>query len=805
MSEPPASEPAAPVLPEPLSPADLAPAPSRRERLAWYAGAMLVSCALVFAGLRLDQQDLRAPLYYDLDALLYLPIAKNVMRHGTHWHNDQMGAPGVQELYDFPVIDYLHFGFLWLFGRLTPDVLLAYNAYNLLTYPLTVLTGMLVMRWLKLSLPAAAVGGLLYAFLPYHQERQQYHYFLAAYWAVPLSLMPALSICKGSFPLFPLRPDGPAAGRRSAALDGPSGRKATRWARFRPFTLGALWTVAVGVLTASAGAYYAFFACAGYAFAGLYAAVVFRTWRAAAAAALVIAPVVAAGVAYHVPTIAYQSRYGVNPITDRGPEEAEMYGLKLAHLLLPTTDHNLGKLSRLRAMYAANRPADSESGGSLGFIGGAGLVGLLGVVVFARRRRWPEAPVGALVLFFVLLGTVGGFGSVYNLIVSAQIRAYARISVFIGFLCLFAAMWWLDLFLLTRTGARAKRLRIPVLALVFVLGYLDQTPWGWNPFNPDAGRAARQHAERFRADARFFREVEERFAGARVFCLPYVSFPESPPVRQLACYEHARGYVFTDALTWSFGAVKRREADMWQKEVAFEKPDEFLRRIVVRGFDGLFIDARGFPRKADPGKGEPASAANPIDRVHALYADLVQVKTARLPEVVHEDGKQFYLDLRPYRDAYRRLVGPEAFERQATREREWIAPLWLKGFTVYPQVDDSEQIVWGTYTADLVLVNPTDRTRRVEVSFDLAADGAGLFQFAFTGPPGTQPAECIRERRSDGSLGQAPAEARHTFADLELPPGRSVLRFRCTPPDEFVPADHRKICFFVRNFRLVEK
>ena len=49
--------------------------------------------------------------------------------------------------------------------------------------------------------PAAAVGGLLYAFLPYHQERYHYHYFLAAYWWVPVSLVPAfiLSELKVSF------------------------------------------------------------------------------------------------------------------------------------------------------------------------------------------------------------------------------------------------------------------------------------------------------------------------------------------------------------------------------------------------------------------------------------------------------------------------------------------------------------------------------------------------------------------------------------------------------------------------------
>lgn len=774
MSEPPATAPDAPTLP--AAPADLAPPPSRRERFAWYAGAALLALVLVCAGLRVGAQDLGAPFYYDLDSLLYLPWVKNIILHGTHWHNDRLGAPGTQELYDFPVIDYLHFGALWVIGRFTSDIFFAYNLYHLLTYPLTVLTAMAALRWLKLSLPAAAVGGLLYAFLPYHQERYQYHYFLAAYWVVPLSLIPALAICKGELPLFPLAPDGARRFKLSSA---------------------ALWPLLIGGLTASAGAYYAFFACAVYAFVGVYAAVVFRTWRAGAAAAWVIAPVVAVGVAYHLPSVAYQSRNGVNPITDRGPEEAELYGLKLTHLLLPATDHNVAKLARLRALYAANRPADGESGGALGVVGGVGLVGLMGLALFPYRRRWPEGPVAALVLFLVLLGTVGGLGSLFNLLVTAQIRAYARLSVYVGFLCIFVSVWWADRLLLTRVTPRARRLRYPALAGLLVLGYFDQTPWGWNWFNPHGAVTVREQTERFRADQRFFHKVEEKCPGARVFCLPYVAYPESPPVQRVAAYEHARGYLLTDTLSWSFGAVKRRETDMWLKDVAFEEPQRFLQRIVARGFDGLFVDGRGFPRKADPARSEPASAFNPLDRVHALYADLIRKKGATLPEVAHEDGQQFFLDLRPYRDAYRDLVGAAEFERQGAYEREWIAPLYLKGFTVYDQVDDSEQIRWGSYDARLMFVNPSDRTRRIDFSFVLGVDVDGTFHFEFSGLPGLQYPTLDVERTPTGSG--------HAFHNIELPPGRSTLRIRCTPPDAYVPYDHRRICYSFRNLQIVEK
>src|SRR5947207_1896828 len=246
-----APPPARPESLDQVAPAELVPAPSRRERLAWYGGSALLSLLLVFAGLRLDRADLRAPFYYDLDALLMLPLVKATVERGFggHWQNEKMGAPGIMELYDFPVIDHLHFFIVWVMGKFVANFVLLYNLYFLLTFPLTVLTAMIAFRHLVLTLPAAAVGGLLYSFLPYHYQRWENHYFLAAYWLVPISLLPAFALCRGNLPFFTKQPDG------------------TYRRRLR--TWGALGLVALAVATASAGAYYAFFVCAVTAFAGV--------------------------------------------------------------------------------------------------------------------------------------------------------------------------------------------------------------------------------------------------------------------------------------------------------------------------------------------------------------------------------------------------------------------------------------------------------------------------------------------------------------------------------------------------------
>jgi hypothetical protein len=826
MSEPPAPPPedfpAADVpAAEAAAPADLAPAPSRRARLAWYAGTVFLAAALAAGGMQLWKRDLHAPFYYDLDGLLYLPLVRGVVEQGfwNCWHNDRLGAPGRQELYDFPIIDFLHFAFLWAISRVWPDVILTYNIYSLLCYPLTALTAMWVMRWLRLSLPAAAVGGLLYAFIPYHQERFQYHYFLAAYWWVPVSMLPALAICKGNFPFFRRGPDGqyppvaidwPAVGATAKAAARGSGAawksvlgwvlRSARTALRELFTWRGLRYAALGAVTASAGAYYAFFACATYGFAGAYGWVVHRTWRAAASAALVTAPVVGVGLAYHVPTYLYQSKFGVNPVTQRYPEEADNYGLKIAHLLLPANDHNFRLFANLRAMFSTpGRPAEGESAGSLGLVGGTGLLVLLGMAVLPYRRRWPESAASALVLYLVLLGTIGAFGSLFNLLVTPQIRAYNRIGVFVAFLGIFVVLWWLDRFLLTRTGKMMRQARYPVLAAVLMFGYFDQTPWGWNPINPKAMEKFDLQAERFRADKEHFERIERHMQpGAKVFCLPYTGFPESPPVYKMGNYEHGRGYLLTDTLCWSYGSIKGREADAWYKDVAHAKHDEMLRRIVARGFDGLLIDGRGFPAAKDVDH-----AAALVNRINQLFGAVAGPRAGLLPQIVHEDGKQFFLDLRPYRDAYRR-VDPAGYADGVTREEEWVAALWLGGFHLTEPPDEGgERVHWGPFDADLVLVNPADRTRRFDVSFSIGTEATGPFDVRFGAPFNESfQLDKITDPNDPQNLKWHGVPKQYT---VELPPGRTVIHIRCRPPEYFLPIDKKNLCYYIREFRLREK
>lgn len=723
--------------------------------IGWHFMFALATVAVLAAGLRLESADLRTPFAHHGDTLLILPLVKATVERGSHWRNERFGAPGVQELHDFPVVDHLHFAAIWVLGQFIPDPFLIFNLYHLLTYPLTTITGMFVLRRLGLSVPAAGVGGLLYAFLPYHYLRGQGHYFLAAYFLVPLALLVSLRVCGGRLPFFRRDPDG-------------------RY-RLRLWSAGALSVVLIAAATASAGAYYAFFACALLLFAGCYGWVAAGTWRALASAGLVVAVIVAAGVANHAPTFSYQYHFGRNSTpTARLPEEAEEYGLKMTHLFLPVARHHSRALAEVRSIHDSDiRPLQTENtDASLGLIGSAGLVVLLAVALLPGRRAWLLGPLSGLAVFAVLLGTIGGLGALFNLLVTPQVRCYNRISVFVAFLGLAAACWLIDRAFVGRAGW-AKWLRWPAFLALAAFGVWDQTDRRW--FTPAFAAERETVADRFRTDAAFFAEVERTLPGGSVFNLPYVAYPETFAVGKVFSYDHARGYLHTDTLRWSFGAMEGREADLWQREVSIAPPERMLPRLVARGFDALFIDRRGYsPAEAD-----------------ALTAGVLKLLGPGVQSVSHPNGHEVVYDLRDYRDRLREK-DPAAFDELKLREAEAVSVLWLDGFYSFEPFGQEWKHRWCGPRGSAVFINPADRPRafRIEAVFrtkypefsDLRIDGGPIWTERFP----------IHN------------ESPMTSRVIVVPPGRHSLRFRGRLPDRHVHDDPRRLTFFVAQWTMTE-
>jgi hypothetical protein len=748
---------------------------SARTRTAWYAGVGLLALALAAAGYRLDTHDLRVPLLYhdprglETDSLLILPMVKSTLDRGHHWHCDRLGAPAGQDLHDFPVVDHLHFAGIWILGLFSRDVGLIFNLYYLLGFPLAAITALAVLRGMGRGFPSAAAMGLLFAFAPYHIVRGENHYFLSAYFLVPLTLRIILQVCEGPLPFFALLPSRTNLGTET---------------RLCVTDRNTICALLIAAATSAAGAYYAFFACVLLGAAGLYGWAFHRTWRAFAVAMVLAGVIGLCGILNHLPAAWYQSQFGRNVApTLRFSEESEYYGLKLTQLLFPIDDHSLSLFAYNKTAYnSVDRPAQAWTERyALGIVGSLGCLALLVRQLLPVPRKSPYGMLAAMSAAAIFFACTGGFGAMFNHVISPQVRCHNRIAIYLLFLVLAsvaadldAARAWLHR---RYTGRLFRGRMLPALLAPCLtwFGVWDQTPFFWGGSKQVLRNT--EQSEFFEKDREFFRQVEQQLnpelesPGPMVFQLPYIAWPEAPPVGRVWSYEHARGYLHTDTLRWSFGTMKGRAQDEWVRRVSALPAEPMLERIVKAGFEGLLLDRRGFGSRADAVEQSFARALGGAARI------------------VHADGQQMVFDLRPYRDWLKQNLG-RSWEEECRRERQPLAAEWLAGFASFKEPGYEYLHRWCRERGTAVFVNPTAEPRTITCRFHVRTMSPEPTTLTVRGAPIWDEILTIDNT--------TPVQTR-TFT---IPPGRTTVHFHCIPPIDFVPSDSRKLYWFIAGLKV---
>jgi phosphoglycerol transferase len=723
-----------------------------RSRFGSYALTVALCLAVLFVVLEVWRADPRVPLrYLDRDSAIFGLMAKSIVESGGILHNPRLGAPFALDYRDYPFADAFHLLALRALSVFVSDWGSLLNLYYSLSFPLVAIASLLALRSLGVSAPSAVVASVLFAFLPYHLHptRGIQHLFLSCYHAVPLVTLLLLRIASGRA-VFHRRGRSPL--RRTAA------------------------TIAIVLVVASSGVYYAFFACFLLLVAGALAWR--RGRRRSAAAALALTALVAAVVAVQMAPVALHSlRHGANPgVASRDPGESELFGLKIAQLLLPVDGHRLPALARLKESYNRYAPLNENGSASLGAIGAFGFLFLLLRLLLGGGRRGAEPSDGEalanLAVFnaaALLLGTIGGFGSLFAVVVSPQLRAWSRISVFIAYFSLFSVALLLDRarrpFASNDPHGAGARISLALFALLLVAGVADQTSPAFVPPYESDRRA-------FRHDADFVGAIETALpAAAMVFQLPYVPFPEHPPVHGMRDYEHLRGYLHSRTLRWSYASIKGRGADAWQREAARKPPAELLHTLALAGFAGVYVDRRGYADRAADLERELAAAG------------------ARAA-AVSGDGNLVFFDLLPFARELREQLSPSAW-REASEEalRQPLVFHWSG--CAKPEGGAQRYWRWCGAAARLTILNPGPEARR-----------AGLEMVVATARP--EPSRLVIE---GGDLSQALVvhDAGTPFtATLNVPPTSLVLRFRCDAAPVVVADDPRELTFRVTDFRAAE-
>jgi phosphoglycerol transferase len=496
----------------------------------------------------------------------------------------RLGAPEAANWNDWPLIEEMQvvvFGLLGrafgLFGALNLGMLIGHWAAAATFYA--------VARALGCLRPWAFVGGLAYGLAPFLFAQSPHHITTEYVWHVPLFIL----VWKW------VSTDGELA-----------------WGSRR------FWAaVAIAAITGLQSPYFTNVFCQLTLLGGATLAWRKRSFAALKPALAVIAAAAIPFVLMNLDTWTYRMANGPNQgALSREYKWMEIYGLKLVDLVIPPVTHHAAGFAAFATAHRSGAPLLDE-GSYLGLVGIAALALL--VVVAARgmvdRGSMPAA--AWQVLWIVLTFTTGGLNAILGAFGFTLFRTGCRYSVVILAIALVHAAGWLSRRQRhAEAGTASDTLRVGVITAVIGLTFLilwDQVPRG--PTAEQQALIARQ----VEADRAFVADLETMLpADAMVFQVPVMDFPESP-APGIPSYDHFRPYLHGSRLRYSFGSMKGRPRDEWQKAVQAKLiegavPDQQAQKIRFnianvnravdelqkRGFGAIYVNRNGFP---DRGRG----------------------------------------------------------------------------------------------------------------------------------------------------------------------------------------------------------
>lgn len=564
----------------PFTARDVPARPHVGTSIAWPVLAAVGAVFLFWAVMRFSIEDLRVPFTYSGDALHVLALVKGLGQGQWPWYNASLGAPYGADMRDFPLTMAADMSVMKGLIAIFHSPALVANLYWIFSIAACAALATYALMRLDIRPGAAACLGIIYALQPFTFYRGIHHLSLVFHF-VPLIAVGAIEL---------------VAGRIQPEFEGAvSPLQKIR----RLFACIPAYLYVSCVLQGFAHIYNAFFACFLLATAAAIGAVSLRRRAVAVVAGVLITIIGACTVITLTPSLLFWRTHGKR-VDYKRPAEAEVYGMKIRHLLTPIPDHPIPYFRKIAAkIQTAAFPHENENTGSkLGIVGSIGFLLLLGyALIRCAGPQWHDpvlGPSAALAMAIVLLATVGGFSALFNVFVSPDIRAYNRIVVFLSFFCLAAVG--------TLVSRKVEGLRLSSALRLFIgIGACIITATAVADQASTSGY--RNYAERrasFEQDAYFVAEVE-RVVGpdAMILQLPFTDFPVDPGIQRLEPYEHAKAYLHSKRLKWSWGAMAVRDG-AWNAETANLPTTKMLPLLAAANIKGLWIDVEGYPLNSSP-------------------------------------------------------------------------------------------------------------------------------------------------------------------------------------------------------------
>lgn len=485
--------------------------------------------------------------------------------------------------------DMFHILIVKFFTYFTDNPFLVANLFFITTFMMISTTSFIVLRHFQISIITALSISVLYAFMPYHFERNVSHLFLSNYMEIPFSVMVALWIASDKIKIFGIN------------------SKQQYCIHANKFFFIALL---ISVFAAGNNIYYAYYSCITFIFAWLIHALKKGSFfDGTGFEVMILCFSTFISLLYlYLPTLFYQLQHGFNSyIAGRDISSSETFGLKIIDLFMPVANHYISYFSNLRLSFnfAVNAGAERASE-SLGFIGSVGFLFLLIWLVgknFLQENSFVNKTIKKISLnkkeqdlisdlaginiLSVLFSTVGGL-AMFIAIPFPTLRSHARFAIFIAFISLFLVAIIFDKMIEKKLFGKKIYAQI-IFVFVMIVALFDQS-----------GKVSAETIQtqsmkdKYYSDRDFIEAIENSIpAKSQIFILPNFGFPENTDddYRSIIAYAHSKN------LRWSYPTVNGRESFFWQEKAVGSTFDEFIKTIKSAGFVGVYIDKEQYLQK----------------------------------------------------------------------------------------------------------------------------------------------------------------------------------------------------------------
>lgn len=497
------------------------------------------------------------------DGTLIAAVIKSLRENGFMglFFNDRIGAPEVSTLIDVPFLDFAMAFQLVIVNIFVDHQATVYYVFYLLTFFTTATAMNFLFHSISKNYVFQFVFSVIFAIAPYHFYRGLGHITLSNYMAVPLGIFLAYTIY--------------------------------RWNEKKRTKGSIIGLFLTATFVGMGNVYYSFFSMIMMGTALILVMLKDKTLKYLWKQGFLLYNVMICFLLGVAPKVFYGIKYGSNAEAGkRLAVESEYYGMKIVQLLLPPSYSRISTLSSITSNYTTTFPGVTEN--LMASLGITATIGFLGLCLYFFVSYFGETDhlknnqllklTSVFILILVLYSTVGGFGTIFSMFITPQIRCLNRASIFILGLSLVGIVLFMD-------NLQKKKYRYLAALIAFGMllmsGYEDVLvfPSEWQKTDQ---MIAADYQE-------FFHKMEDSLdTGAMVYQLPYTDFPEVVPVHNMYDYTHLIGYLNTDDLKWSYGGVKGRNKQAKELFVDDGVTETFVQGIQQAGFEAVYIDTNAY-------------------------------------------------------------------------------------------------------------------------------------------------------------------------------------------------------------------